>query len=310
MKKVFLSFVVIVVFCGLDLAFAQETTQSETVEPSKQADEPSPKNEKEQTLKKSDEPSPQNDEEQTLKKSDESSPRKEDEMSTQQADEPASEEANEPASQKADEPAPKKSDEPSLHKADESASEEADEPASGQADAPSLQKANVATVQQAGEMPQAIKVVDVEPYYYCALEMTGSYDQHGTGFNTLYEQAGIQNLPQNQPPFGIYFNDPGQTPEEELKWELGLVLPDSSQVAEPLKLKKWEFNRVVTRMYDGVFGAEEMGQVFVEMYAWIGQNKYTTAGPLLERYLSQMEQNAKGEWMGKVEIWIPVQKAE
>ncbi|MBN2411379.1 GyrI-like domain-containing protein [candidate division KSB1 bacterium] len=193
-----------------------------------------------------------------------------------------------------DEPSLEKSDKPSPQKTDES----------------SLQKSGVTTAQNVVMSGDVIKVIDVEPFTYCAVEMTGSYDQHDTAFNTLYEQAGIQSLPQTEIPFGIYKSDPAQTPEEELKWELGFALPDSSQVTEPLKMKKWEFTQIVSRMYDGVFSEEEMGQVYGEIYEWIGQNNYTPAGPLMEKYMSQPEQNADGEWTGTVEIWVPVQKAQ
>ena len=164
--------------------------------------------------------------------------------------------------------------------------------------------------QIAEELVEAIRIIDIDPFTYCAVEMTGSYDQHEAGFNTLYEQAGMQNLPTDESPFGIYLSDPNQTPEEELKWELGFVMPDSSEVTEPLKLKKWEFKQVASRMYEGVFGAEEMGQAYGEIYAWIAKNEYTLAGPLMEKYLSQPEQDEDGEWIGQIEIWVPVEKGQ
>ena len=237
-------------------------------------------------------------------------PQKADEPSPQKTEEPTPQEAEEPSPQEAEEPSQQKAVEPTPQQADEPTPQESDEPRPQDAGEPSPQDADESSPQEAEEPVEVIKVIDVKPFYYCALEMTGSYDQHGTGFNTLYEQTGIQNLPQSEVPIGIYLNDPNQTPEEELKWDLALALPDSSQVAEPLKLKKWEFKQVASTMYDGVFGAEEMGQVYGEIYAWIGQNKYVPAGPLVEKYLSQPEQNADGEWVGKVEIWIPVQKTQ
>jgi len=164
--------------------------------------------------------------------------------------------------------------------------------------------------QSAEELVEAIRVIDIDPFTYCAVEMTGSYDQHEAGFNKLFEQAGQQGLPMGESPIGIYLSDPNQTQEEELKWELGFVIPDSIEVKEPLMQKKWEFNQVASRMYEGVFGAEEMGQVYGEIYAWIAKNEYTPAGPLLEKYLSQPEQNAEGEWIGQIEIWIPVEKGQ
>ncbi len=193
-----------------------------------------------------------------------------------------------------DEPSLKKSDKPSPQKTDES----------------SLQKSGDTSSQSAVLSVDVIKVIDVEPFPYCALEMTGSYGQHETGFYTLYEQAEKQGLPEGEMPFGIYKSDPAETPEEELKWELGFALPDSIQLLDALKLKKWEFKQVASKIYEGVFGAEELGQVYGEIYGWIGQNNYTPAGPLFEKYMSQPKQNTDGEWTGTMEIWVPVQKAQ
>jgi len=158
------------------------------------------------------------------------------------------------------------------------------------------------------EEEEKVAVKEIEPFLYCAVEMTGSYDQHQDAFMTLYEQAGMQGLGSDFSPFGIYFSDPSSTPVEELKWEIGFVLADSAEVKEPLKLKKWSYNHMAGILYEGSFSAPEFQAAHGELYQWVVENGYTIAGPTLEKYVDMPSQNADGEWVGKVQISIPVTK--
>ncbi len=156
----------------------------------------------------------------------------------------------------------------------------------------------------------AITVTEVEPFTYCALEMTGSYDQHATAFQTLYAAAGKQGLDMSAVPFGIYFNDPEHTPVEDLRWEIGLPVSGEKEVAEPLKTKKWQYGLVVSIPYEGPFSVEKMGPVYHEIYGWIERNNFKQAGPIMEKYMSMPVSDESGGLSGKVEILVPVQKKE
>jgi AraC family transcriptional regulator len=157
-------------------------------------------------------------------------------------------------------------------------------------------------------MEPAVKITIVKPFYYAALEMTGSYDQHAEAFNTLYGMAGKLMLDMSQPSFGIYYNNPQNTPEAELKWELGLPVSEDQKLEEPLKLKKWEFKLLATKNYKGSFSSEAMEASYAAFFQWIAENKYAPAGPMMEKYLGQPTMNEKGEWCGEIEMLLPVQK--
>jgi DNA gyrase inhibitor GyrI len=164
--------------------------------------------------------------------------------------------------------------------------------------------------QKAVVQADTVRLQKVEPFKYFALEMTGSYTQHSTAFQTFYQEAGKQGLPMNSAPFGVYWNSPQNTPEVELKWEIGLVLPDTNKVAEPLKLKKWEFPLTASISYTGGFGSEVMQNAYQTLFAWLGKNGYHPAGPIVEKYLTMPKQNEKGEWIGTIEIVMPVEKIQ
>ena len=156
----------------------------------------------------------------------------------------------------------------------------------------------------------SVRVSKAEPYSYCALEMRGSFEQHGTAFQSLYQQAGMQGLPMNAVAFGIYWNSPQDTPVDSLRWELGFALPEAKAVTAPLVLKKWEFPLVASLIFEGVYGSEAQNAAYGKVFAWIGQNGYKPAGPLMERFVSMPTQNAEGQFTGKVEIVIPVSLAK
>ena len=163
-------------------------------------------------------------------------------------------------------------------------------------------------VKEGKAVETGVEVVEIEPFFYAAVEMTGSYEQHGQAFMTLMGSAGQQGIPMNEAPFGIYHNSPEDTPEAELKWEVGMPLPEEKELAAPIVLKKWEFTTVAQRDFEGAIDGDEMQAVYYGMYEWITANGYELAGPMLERFLSMPAANEKGEMVGKVQIVFPVQK--
>jgi effector-binding domain-containing protein len=162
------------------------------------------------------------------------------------------------------------------------------------------------------EVGEAVKtelaVIEIEPFHYVAVEMTGSYTQHPDAFMKLYSAAGQQGLPMSGAPFGIYWNSPNDTAEEDLKWEIGMPVSGDKEIAAPIVLKKWEFTTVIQRDFEGTIDSDEIKAVYFSMYGWIEANGYELAGPMLERFLNTPSPNEKGEMIGKVQIVFPVQK--
>jgi DNA gyrase inhibitor GyrI len=163
-----------------------------------------------------------------------------------------------------------------------------------------------------GQAPQdtaAVRAVESGPYFYAAVEMTGSYAQHEFAFQTLFIQAGTQNLCQAAP-FGVYYNDPQTVLEAELRWDLGMALADSMPVQAPLKLKKWPYPTVAVLPYEGPFDGPEIGQAYAKLFGWVGANGYAPAGPIQETFYGIPSVNEKGQWGGKVKLAVPVEKAK
>jgi AraC family transcriptional regulator len=157
------------------------------------------------------------------------------------------------------------------------------------------------------EKPQEVELRTDTAFAYCALEMTGSYDQHSAAFEKLYAEAMKQGI-YGGTPFGVYWNSPGNTPVEKLAWDVGFVVPSSQAPKEPLKLKKWEFTTMAVLEYSGAFGGEGMTNAYNELFKWIGEHGYKPAGPMMETYLNIPSPNEQGVLVGSVEIVVPVEK--
>jgi AraC family transcriptional regulator len=168
-------------------------------------------------------------------------------------------------------------------------------------------------VAQADTTGRGVVVPQVElktdtAFAYCAVEMTGSYDQHEAAFTKLFEEAMNQGIYGGMP-FGVYWNSPASTPIEQLKWDVGFTLPPGAAPKPPLAIKKWEFTTTASLEYRGVFGGTEMDQAYGRIFKWIGENGYQPAGPMMEVFLNVPSPDESGVLYGAVEIIVPIRKA-
>jgi len=153
-----------------------------------------------------------------------------------------------------------------------------------------------------------VKLKKIEPFKYCALEMSGSYDKYEEAFETLFAESSKQGIQMSGILFGIYYNDPKKTPVNELKWEVGFSLSSAEKVNDPLKIKDWNFDRVASLTYEGEFSEEKMNRVYSSIYNWIYGNGYVPCGPPMECYLDAPRKNESGVLSGKIEVMIPVEE--
>ena len=159
-----------------------------------------------------------------------------------------------------------------------------------------------------GEVVPQVELKTDTALAYVALEMIGSYDQHEAAFTKLYEAAITQGISGGMP-FGIYWNSPGDTPIEQLKWDVGFAATPGIAPKPPLALKKWDFTTMASLKYRGVFGGTEMDRAYGRVFQWIGENGYEPAGPMMELFLNIPSPDENGALYGAIEIIVPVRKA-
>lgn len=157
--------------------------------------------------------------------------------------------------------------------------------------------------------PDSIKISEIEPFNYIVIEMTGSYSQQNAAFTALWEESTKQFLNCDEGYFSIYHNSPVNTPENQLKWDVGTKLNSDDDIVEPLKKRKWECKSVAKAIYKGDFG-NGLSDAYAKSIAWISQKGYKIYGPGIQRYLDRPQVDANGELFGTVELQFPIAKSK
>jgi AraC family transcriptional regulator len=105
-------------------------------------------------------------------------------------------------------------------------------------------------------------------------------------------------------PFAIYFNNPGQVPEAELKWLIGMPIAPAAAPVDPLK--KGEFNHPKVAVCVHVGPYDKVGETYAKMIAFIDQNGWKVSGPPMEKYIDNPQMVAPDKL--RTELVLPVEK--
>ena len=153
-----------------------------------------------------------------------------------------------------------------------------------------------------------VTVKKVEPMTVAFIPMKGPFNLISEAFGKLDAWIGEKGYVPSGPPAGIYFNDPGEVPAEELLWELqspiaGDIAP-SSPDQRGVGVKKLDETEVASALYKGPY--EGMGNVYGELVGWIMGNGYEIAGAPSEVYVSDPGETPPEELL--TEVRFPVMK--
>ena len=153
-----------------------------------------------------------------------------------------------------------------------------------------------------------VTVKKTEPMTVAFVSMKGPYSLIGETFGKLYGWIGEKGYVPAGPPVGVYFNAPGQVPDEELLWELRSPIAGDVAPGGPdergLGIKKVEAAEVAATMHKGPY--DQVGATYGALAGWIAENGYEIVGPSEEVYLSDPGKTAPKELL--TEIRFPVKK--
>lgn len=153
-----------------------------------------------------------------------------------------------------------------------------------------------------------VTVKKTEPMTVAFVSMKGPYTKIPEAFPKLYGWIGQKGYIPAGPPIGVYFNVPGQVPNEGLLWELrspiaGDVAP-SGPDEQGLGVKRVEGAEVAATMHKGPY--DRVGATYGALAGWVMENGYEIAGPSEEVYLSDPGKTAPEEIL--TEVRFPVRK--
>ncbi len=153
-----------------------------------------------------------------------------------------------------------------------------------------------------------VTVKKTEPMTVAFASMKGPYSLIGETFGKLYGLIGEKGYVPAGPPVGVYFNAPGQVPDEELLWELRSPIAGDIAPGGPdergLGIKKVEAAEVAATMHKGPY--DQVGATYGALAGWIAENGYEIVGPSEEVYLSDPGKTAPDELL--TEVRFPVKK--
>jgi AraC family transcriptional regulator len=122
-----------------------------------------------------------------------------------------------------------------------------------------------------------------ENFTYAAIECLGPYAQMSAKIGELMAEVQKQNVDMLGGPVTIYYNSPAQVKPEELKWEIGVPVDASTQVAAPLKKGEYKYATVAEITYKGPY--DSVGSAYPALMQFIAKNGYTVCGPASETYM-------------------------
>ncbi len=151
---------------------------------------------------------------------------------------------------------------------------------------------------------QEVRIKDQKPFFYAYLECTGPYSQMQTKIGEFLEEYFGQGLGPFTGLIALYLNAPGQVPEAELKWRIGIPIAKEAQPVAPLQKDVFDHPQVAFALHVGPY--EKIGETYAKISAFIDQNGWRMSGPAMEMYLDNPEETPADKL--RTEISIPVVK--
>lgn len=120
------------------------------------------------------------------------------------------------------------------------------------------------------------------PMQAIVIPMTGSYALHGEAIELITAYVASKGISPTGSLFGRYLNSPASVPERELRWEVGLPVPEGTAAVSPFEVRKFDDPLVVTAVVPGPHSAPKP---WPELFQWIEKNGYVPTGPTMTTWL-------------------------
>jgi AraC family transcriptional regulator len=160
------------------------------------------------------------------------------------------------------------------------------------------------------DQPTKIHLKHTEPASVAVLMRQGPYTGIPQAIGDLYKAIQEGGYHQAGPVMIAYFNDPRQSPEEELLWEVRMPVaypgPIGSGEEGEMSFKYLDPMYVAYTYHIGSF--EDVGNTYMELMQWAGRNQYQIVGPPVEVYWSNPEDVPEEQCV--TEIRFPVLEKE
>jgi len=144
------------------------------------------------------------------------------------------------------------------------------------------------------------------PIKVAALAHRGDYKRIAMTFAQLTAVAAGMNLFGPTRSFGVYYDDPAATPQDELRSDACLSVPEDWSPTGGLELREIPGGRYVVTVCIGPYS--ELQHVYSWLYGtWLAESGELLApGPIVEEYLNDARRVPPTEL--RTEIWLPLRE--
>ena len=152
-----------------------------------------------------------------------------------------------------------------------------------------------------------VKIKDINPITVAFISIKGDFSQILMTFQKLYGWIAQKGYKPIGPSIAVYYNIPGEVPDEQLSWELRSQLSGDIAEIEPdtegIGVKKLAAVKMATTIYKGPY--ENIEPVYYALNNWVSTNNYEVSGPVEELYFN--DPSIAGE-EPLTEIRFPIRK--
>lgn len=143
-----------------------------------------------------------------------------------------------------------------------------------------------------------VEVRHIEPFQYVYYEFKGSYMEAFKDFPKLMEYLGKNGIQPGKYSLGVYYDDPLDVPEKDLRSEIGMMVTKPEKVSDGYKYKNVDGFKAATIRYTEM---EQIMDAYDKVFKYVESNGMTPAGAPYEFYYSYEPGNLD------CEIIVPVE---
>lgn len=145
--------------------------------------------------------------------------------------------------------------------------------------------------EQIASYPYKAEIKEIEPFQYLYYEYKGSYMEAFTAFPQLAEYIENENIETNKYSLGVYYDDPSQVAENDLRSEIGMMVKQKVK-SDRFKYKKVDGFKAATIRYKNI---DEIQTAYAVLSKYMQEKKLTPVGPAFEFYYTYNENNIDAE---------------
>ena len=153
-----------------------------------------------------------------------------------------------------------------------------------------------------------VTVKKTTPMTVAFITVKGHFNQIPAAFGRLYNWTSEKGYKALGPSIAVYYDIPGQVPDDELRWELRSQISGDIAESRPdkdgLGVKHLEATQVATVMHRGPY--EKLEETYKALTLWVEESGYEISGPPEEAYFNDPTQTPSAEPL--TEIRFPVRK--